>query len=190
MTNLHEKWLPITNFENKYEVSDFGRIRNSNTLQVLKLYNQNGYNYTYLSISKTKGLRPTVHRLVAIHFIYNPDNKPCVNHIDCNRSNNHISNLEWVTHKENTDYGIRYGNIKQFQKGLSNVANREYVRKKISEGLSGSKHYKAKVIVDTATGAVYGCIQEAANANNISREKLKHYLKGSCKNKTTLQYAA
>jgi hypothetical protein len=53
----------------------------------------------YLDFGKPK--RYFIHRLVAENFIPNPENKPYVNHIDGNRYNNEISNLEWVTHKEN-----------------------------------------------------------------------------------------
>lgn len=54
-----------------------------------------------------------VHRLVAQAFIPNPENKPFVNHIDSNRSNNHISNLEWVTNRENFEHAVNFGSMER-----------------------------------------------------------------------------
>ncbi len=51
-----------------------------------------------------------MHRLVALTFIPNPYNKPEVNHIDCDRYNNSVDNLEWVTKKENRQHAMKYGN--------------------------------------------------------------------------------
>lgn len=66
---------------------------------------KDGKTYTY-----------SVHRLVAFTFISNPVNKPCINHIDSNRSNNHVDNLEWVTHAENTAHAIKVGRHKYASK--------------------------------------------------------------------------
>lgn len=65
-----------------------------------------GQGYKRIEISKNgNNFKFQVHRLVAQAFIPNPDNKPQVNHIDENKINNHVSNLEWMTAKENTNYG-------------------------------------------------------------------------------------
>ena len=65
-----------------------------------------------------KGLR--IHRLVAQAFIQNPEQKPCVNHIDGNRKNNSVENLEWVTHSENSVHAYKrtggWGNNKRYAK--------------------------------------------------------------------------
>jgi hypothetical protein len=56
-----------------------------------------------------KGLHFTIHRLLAITFIPNPDNHPIINHIDGNKGNNDLANLEWCTHKHNSKHAIRIG---------------------------------------------------------------------------------
>jgi hypothetical protein len=94
-----EVWNPIQNYDN-YEVSSFGRVKNKKTERILKHSCRGGY----LSLGLTqngKKLAISVHRLVANAFIENPEDKPQVNHIDKNRSNNNIGNLEWSTALEN-----------------------------------------------------------------------------------------
>ena len=91
-------WVTIVDFPN-YEVSDAGEVRNVVTGNVLKgSLSFNGYH----NVKLCPGRKTTnIHRLVAIHFIENPDNKPIVDHIDRCKTNNHISNLRWVTKSEN-----------------------------------------------------------------------------------------
>lgn len=75
--------------------------------------------YGYLNIKVSKNAirkRTTVHRLVAINFIPNPENKPQVNHLDGNKENNHISNLEWCTGQENINHAV-LNNLRGSKKG-------------------------------------------------------------------------
>ena len=94
-----EVWMPINDYDN-YEISSLGNVRNINTCRILKLTNKGGYIFT--GLSKNCGIKTYPdHRLVALAFIDNPENKPQVNHKDKNRSNNIVSNLEWSTASEN-----------------------------------------------------------------------------------------
>lgn len=111
---IEESWKDIKGYEGIYQVSNLGRVKSYDSIdklgrvrkgRVLKNYLNNwGYPIVTLSIkSKLKTFR--VHRLVAEAFIPNPENKPQVNHIDEDKTNNMASNLEWVTAKENVNYG-------------------------------------------------------------------------------------
>lgn len=94
-----EDWKVIPGYGN-YEVSSFGKVRNKKTGRILKPHGKGGYLHVGLS-SSGKGKSTSVHRLVALTFLENADNKAHVNHKDKNRSNNNINNLEWCTPLEN-----------------------------------------------------------------------------------------
>ncbi len=92
---------------NAYLVYPDGRIQNKNTGRFLKLETtRHGYKRVTLS-HRGKTTRFLVHRLVAMLFIPNTENKPCVNHIDGNPSNNDVSNLEWCTYSENERHSYK-----------------------------------------------------------------------------------
>lgn len=97
--NMNEIWKNInTNDENikSYQVSTYGRIKNINTGRILKLKNiLDGY--STISLNRVTYY---VHRLVGLTFLLNPYNKPTINHIDKNKHNNNLINLEWATYKE------------------------------------------------------------------------------------------
>lgn len=104
---LEEVWKIVNDYPN-YEVSNTGRVRNRKSGRLLqqKLGREGRYMSVYLCNNGHENTQ-RVHRLVAKAFIPNPENKPQVNHIDGNRLNNHISNLEWCTSKENNLHAIK-----------------------------------------------------------------------------------
>lgn len=146
---MERQWRKIKNFS-RYEVSDDGCVRNTLTGYCLKAAirgKTNDYYYVVITSDDGKQMHKNIHRLVAETFIENPLNKPCVNHIDGNKRNNNVNNLEWVTHSENDIHafriGLRVSTSKQVQKAIDST--RIPVRNK-------------------TTGEVYRSITEAANA--------------------------
>ena len=107
------EWRSITEASN-YEVSTNGQVRNRTTKKILKgRLSKNGYLQVSIKIDATqKFCNRYIHRLVALHFIQNPNNKREVNHIDGNKENNTLSNLEWVTSSENQKHRHLIGNKK------------------------------------------------------------------------------
>lgn len=106
---LHIVWRPIKGYEGLYEVSNCGEIRSLHSNKVKKQnVCKNGYRYVDL-YKNGCGKTLLVHRLVAQAFIDNPFNKRTVNHIDGNKHNNCVSNLEWATYSENAKHAYRLG---------------------------------------------------------------------------------
>ena len=104
--SVFETFVKIEGFEN-YEVSNLGKVRNMKSGRTLKpQLNPNGYLGLCL-YENNKRKRLLLHRIIATAFIDNPGKKPQVNHIDENKLNNDLSNLEWCTERENAIHGTR-----------------------------------------------------------------------------------
>lgn len=106
-------WKKIRGYEEYYHISDDGLVRSVKTRPgthggLLKQTNLKGYRRVDVCIGQRKSTK-LVHRLVAEHFIPNPNNLPYVNHIDGNKANNHMINLEWCSHQENMNHAWRTG---------------------------------------------------------------------------------
>lgn len=115
----YEVWRDVKGYEGLYQISNKGRARSldrevdrgdNGILKIkgttLKLGDNKGYRYFNASSPGKKVKVMWVHRLVAKEFIPNPENKPCVNHIDGDKNNNSSENLEWTTHKENENHSV------------------------------------------------------------------------------------
>jgi hypothetical protein len=111
----NEIWKPVIGFEKLYEVSNKGRVRNTRN-KILKTYKTNsGYDALKFTVSG-KRTAHLVHRLVAKAFLTNPKSLKEVNHIDEVKSNNSLTNLEWVSSSQNKQHSLKSGNyIKIFE---------------------------------------------------------------------------
>lgn len=105
-----EKWRDIPGYEGFYQVSDLGNVRSIrfNKIRNMKSWDSHGYRAVELCMNNNR-YTVGIHRLVALTFIPNPENKPEVNHKDRNKSNNNVENLEWVTQSENVAHAYRHG---------------------------------------------------------------------------------
>lgn len=121
--------------------------------------NSSGYR-TVRIYCKNGNKNELVHRIVASLFIENPYKKPCVNHIDGDRLNNSVENLEWCYQSENIQHSYRIG-LRKTGKGLR--------------------------VLNTKTGKIYKSIQLAAEDNNIKPATLWYNIKKSKVNKTLLK---
>ena len=122
---------------------------------------------SYNGIVKEK----SVHRLLAFAYLPNPENKCDVNHIDGNKSNNNLSNLEWATRSENVKHA--------FKNKLKIITNKQRIL---------LKERSSKKVLNTKTGILYNSAVEASKLLEINENTLYGYLNGRRTNKTFLIY--
>lgn len=145
---MEEIWKDIKGYEGYYQISTEGRVKSlvrkgrlRECILRLILSNNTYFNVNLLRDRRKKSV--LVHRLVAEAFILNLENKSCVHHIDENKLNNKVENLEWCTHKENIDYSYRElkqeridfkdennGNVKLIEKQVCEIKNFDSFNKK------------------------------------------------------------
>lgn len=152
-------WKPVKDYEDRYIVSDVGLVfsKISDRLLTPKI---DRYGYKVVGLSRngeTKWF--TVHRLVAVAFIPNPDNLPCVNHKDEDKLNNKADNLEWTTIKANDNYGTRN----------ERMAN------------SKKKNPVAQYDTDMRLVAVYEGVKDAMRITGVNRNSIRDVCRGKRK---------
>lgn len=115
-----EEWRDIEGYEGLYQVSNYGNIY---SIRKKRNYTLSVGTNGYVNVTLTKNgkkLYTSVHQLVAQAFIQNPDNKPCVGHLDCDRTNNKAENLYWCTYLENMNHPITRQRLKESKTGKKN----------------------------------------------------------------------
>jgi hypothetical protein len=174
-----EQWKMIEGFD-LYEVSNTGKIRTKDRVvnngvgtfvrkgKALKPAD-NGKGYLKLVLKQDgRSKKAYVHRLVADAFIPNPENKPCVNHIDNDPSNNHVENLEWCTHQENMDWMKTQGRDKRTSEWLDNLrkAQEKTYKAVVGENIqTGEKIYFSKLNDVKKAGFQPSCVCHCCNGN-------------------------
>ena len=150
-----EIWKEIVENPN-YLVSNKGNVKSLITNKILKPKKDKGYLRVHLRVPNNKHF--SVHRLVAQAFIPNPENKPCIDHINTDRTDNRVENLRWVTHKENCNNPITIENMREANTGIKNPMF----------GKCGILHYKSKPIIQLS---LYGeLVKKWDNACLVKKE--------------------
>lgn len=127
---------------------DNGTIRSKKTKRLLTMTpGVNGYYFICWTYEDGRRGRRSVHRIMAEAFISNPLDLPCVNHIDGNRNNNSITNLEWCTHKHNTDHSIIIG--------LQNPKGETNANSKLTEDQARAIKYSHSELSQQAVAKMY-----------------------------------
>lgn len=129
--------------DSRFEISKDGIIRNAKTKAIKSQY-VSSTGYYMITISKNNKSKPyRVHRLLANNFIENPENLKEVNHIDGNKLNNNLENLEWVTHFGNMQHAFRIGlvNNNGVKNGMSklNETNVSEIKELLKKGVTQIK---------------------------------------------------
>lgn len=122
-----EEWKDIQNFEGLYQVSSYGRIKSLHKGEHILSQGFTGRRNerAVINLCKEGYCKTTiVYRLVAQAFLENPENKRTVNHKDGNPLNNHINNLEWMTHSENTQHAHDAGLLLKRAKVYSKITKK------------------------------------------------------------------
>lgn len=183
---VREIWKDIKGYEGLYQVSNCGNVKsvkktitrnNCKILikeKILKKYIRQGYYAVKLYKNKTKINLP-IHRLVAITYLKNDKNKPCVNHKDGNKLNNNIDNLEWVTYSENTLHSYKNGLQKTSEKQRENCKKvYKYAIKKTSKKIN-------QYDLDGNFIKQWNSINEANRSFNRKKTRINDVCKNRCK---------
>lgn len=166
-----EFFVPVRGHSD-YQISNFGNVKSIKTgLQLRERKTKQGYVRVQLN-----GIEYYIHRLVAVNFIQNKELKRAVNHINGIKTDNRVENLEWVTHKENSNHA--------WSLGLYNKARIATIKRGKSE--VGDKNKNSKMVLNLQSGVYNSCMREAADFYDFNVSTLQQKLTGKIKNNTNL----
>lgn len=168
-----EKWKDISGYSD-YKINNLGVVK-SFKFGKEKIMSKQISRYETVMLSEKGKYKPVlVHRLIAIAFIPNPENKPQVNHIDGNKLNNHIDNLEWCTNSENQKHAYKSG-LQKTKKGSDSHR-------------FGTISPRAKKIIHTPTGKIYDSISIASKEFGLKHNIIYRQVAGIRINKLGFVY--
>ena len=180
-----EVWVEIEGFPN-YEVSNMGNVRNAKTKKIRVVHPKGKYGHAQISLYKDgKNKRFQLHRLVALHFIPNPENKPEVCHIDNSLNekgllDNSVSNLMWGTHKENCEFWNTRKRQSENHANYKGENNPNYGNHLSKENKDKMMKERGKQVLQWENGRViafYESLREAGRKTGISWESIRNVCK-------------
>lgn len=174
MTNA-EKWEDIRGYESLYQVSNNGKVRNKQTGKNLKAGISGGYYRVVLS-KNSQAHSYTVHKLVMENHNRSPREDEVINHIDSNKLNNNIDNLEYVTQKENVRKAWKSGLCEGIRKHAKNMIHKNAIPCKAV----AQKDLNGNLV------ATYASVREAERKTGITSGQISHVCTG--RNKSTHNY--
>ena len=166
-----EVWKDIQGYDGRYQVSNYGRVWNTATQNYMKpQLKKTGYYSVNLMRANKKIVTERVHRLVALYFCPKPEGCNVVNHLDCNKTNNHYKNLEWTTVSGNTKHCYEHN---------------EAFRRQVSENsIKGASKTILTLEVKDKDGFLIGVFkgyQNAAEALGINEKTVRNITLGKFK---------
>lgn len=190
---MQELFRDIEGYEGLYQISNLGNVRSFKAVSKggnLKPVYRKGYLTVTLRKNGVSKIH-SIHRLIATAFIPNPDNLPVINHIDGNRGNNDISNLEWCTQLENMRHAFKTGLIKHkpltdeqklkvsttTKEAMSRPEIKEKMRQ-LAKGKVGVKSARHKEVINLDTGETFISVREASKFYRIHESNLASCCRG------------
>lgn len=186
MQSIAEIWKDVQGYEGLYQVSNLGRVKSlvrehyckkERILTNVKL--PNGYIYVRLC-KDGKGKNVRVHRLVAVAFIPNPENKTEVDHINAIKTDNSVNNLRWASHKENIRNPLNMVHLIGKNNPMFGKKHSEETKEKIRKNhanFSGDLNPRARKVKNIETNEIFVTVKSAGKKYGVSDNSIRGSIK-------------